>query len=143
MNKKNNHNWCLIVLATIIIFIDYGALSWCKKLEKTKGPSLRYLKRDNRPTDGRNTDGQGWLQANPPDKLGSKILTLDSSDSCDNRIWPKIGMKFLFTYINPQKYKLELRSLAKSKLAQIEYFASFKYLYDNCFISRLLLDSIG
>ena len=35
------------------ILYRYGALTSCKNLEKTNERSLRYLKTDHRPTDGR------------------------------------------------------------------------------------------
>ena len=58
------------------LLYPYGALTSCKKLEKTNERSLRYLKTDTRTdtrtdghTDGR-THGQGRLLRTPSDKPG-------------------------------------------------------------------------
>ena len=47
------------------LLYPYGALTSCKKLEKSWEGSLRYLK-----TDRRTTDGHGWLHRTPSDKPG-------------------------------------------------------------------------
>ena len=50
------------------LLYPYGALTSCKKLEKTNERSPRYLKTDGL-TDGQ-TDGQGRLLWTPSSKLG-------------------------------------------------------------------------
>ena len=52
-------------------FCTLGALTSCKKLEKTNGWSLRYLKRGYQTNEGSNW--QGWLHRTPSDNLESKI----------------------------------------------------------------------
>ena len=48
----------------------YGALTSCKKLEKTNERSLRYLKTDGPQTTDQRTDGQGRLLRTPSGERG-------------------------------------------------------------------------
>ena len=47
------------------LLYPYGALTSCKKLEKTNERSLRYLKTDHGRTNGRTDHGQGQLLRTP------------------------------------------------------------------------------
>ena len=62
------------------LLYPYGALTSCKKLEKSLERSLRYLKTDYGRTDGR-TNGQGRLLRTPSGKPGVQKEVTDSFPS--------------------------------------------------------------
>ena len=72
----------------------YGALTSCKKLEKTIERSLRYLKTDGH-TDGRTHGPQGWLirttRVNPEPKY--------EQNTSINGYWYQISLKYIQNYI--------------------------------------------
>ena len=84
------------------LLYPYGALTSCKKLEKTNEQSLRYLKTDGH-TDGR-TDGQGRLLRTPSGKPGVQNVVVTNQDNfqstyatgvIDTCIYINFGMRIL------------------------------------------------
>ena len=85
-------NWALSLL------YHYGALTSCKKLEKTNEQSLTYLKMDQQKdqrTDNRRMDGQGRLLRTPLGKPGVQNRNFPKLRICPEvsgllKIWSSI-----------------------------------------------------
>ena len=80
ISKKTNIQWTPHRYRqddrALSLLYHYGALTSCKKLEKTNEWSPRYSKTDNG-----QTEWQEWLHRIPSDKAGSKKLKNDSQKS--------------------------------------------------------------
>ena len=107
------------------LLYPYGALTSCKKLEKSKKQSLRYLKTDHGLTHQR-TDEHGWLHRTPSGKPGSKMLMDKIANHHKSLIEVMTKRIILWQWLTLSTTALKIKRKQVHKTRSIIWFWSLK-----------------